>query len=358
MKRLSSFLLLLSELSLMPLAAAPLYTVTDLGSLGGNNSQAYGLNNNGQVVGYSYTSTSGSTPHAFLYSNGQMQDLGPGIAFGINDLGQVAGVSASNGHAFRYSNGVLQDLGTLGGAVSGARSINNNGQVVGDSKTTSLDDHAFLYSNGTMQDLGTLMGGTDSYANSINNRGQIAGDSNLVFSGSIFHAFLYSNGALQDLGTLGGRTSSASSINDRGQVVGEAATTTFNVNHAFLYSNGTMQDLGTLGGYNSTANSINNSGQVVGTADRVGPSHAFLYSNGVMMDLNDLIDPSLGIRLTEAYGINDSGQIAAESLEGQTRAFLLTPMPEPGTWALLGSGGLVIIGMLRRRHKGGGSGAC
>ncbi len=55
--------------------AAQEYSVTDLGTLGGTNgSYGEGINASGQVTGYSYTA--GNTAyHAFLYSNGAMQDL-------------------------------------------------------------------------------------------------------------------------------------------------------------------------------------------------------------------------------------------------------------------------------------------
>ena len=51
----------------------------------------------------------------------------------------------------------------------------------------------------------------------------------------------------------------------------------------------------------------------------------------------DLIDPSLGITLVDAKGINDKGQgVANESiLPGVDRAYLLTPVPDPRTIALL-----------------------
>ena len=52
---------------------------------------------------------------------------------------------------------------------------------------------------------------------------------------------------MADLGTLGGLESFAYRINDSGQVVGVADTSS-GVEHAFLYSNGTMNDLGMLPG--------------------------------------------------------------------------------------------------------------
>ncbi|BBL58575.1 hypothetical protein [Methylomonas koyamae] len=110
-------------------AQATTYSVTDLGTLGGGDSYARGINAIGQVVGDVYPAGNGAN-HAFLYSNGAMQDLGTlggtySYATGINASGQVTGYSA--GHAFLYSNGAMQDLGTLGGTYSYAAGINDSG---------------------------------------------------------------------------------------------------------------------------------------------------------------------------------------------------------------------------------------
>jgi probable HAF family extracellular repeat protein len=108
-----------------------------------------------------------------------------------------------------------------------------------------------------------------------------------------------------------------------------------------------MADLGTLGGDLSYAYGINSSGQVVGyayTADDTAP-HAFLYSNGSMTDLNSLIDSGSGWALRDAEAINDLGQIVGygASPSGLTHAFLLTPIPEPGTLSLVALGTLALL---------------
>ena len=116
-----------------------------------------------------------------------MQDIGTlpsenySNAYGINNSGQVIGNSSPDAnywHAFLYSGGVMQDLGTLGGNESSASGINDYGQVVGGSLITGNSaNHAFFYNGGVMTDLGTLPGGLGSFANDINDSGQVVGSS-------------------------------------------------------------------------------------------------------------------------------------------------------------------------------------
>lgn len=91
-------------------AATPLYHLTGLGTLAGGNafvsSYAGGINNDGQVVGYSRLIASQDYDHAFLYQNGSMQDLGTlgnaSYPYSINDSGQIAG-------GYHYSANKAQD---------------------------------------------------------------------------------------------------------------------------------------------------------------------------------------------------------------------------------------------------------
>jgi len=113
----------------------------DLGSLGGDTSQAYAINENGQVVGGSKLADN-TTYRAFLWDGG-MQDLGSlgwtlSIAYDINDGGQVVGAlqTGATSHAFVWADGQMQDLNSLIPAGSGwvlqeARAINNRGRIVG-----------------------------------------------------------------------------------------------------------------------------------------------------------------------------------------------------------------------------------
>ena len=82
-----------------------------------------------------------------------------------------------------------------------------------------------------------------------------------------------------------------------------------------------------------------------------GDEHAFLYNNGTMTDLNSLI-PS-GWILEVANAINDNGQIVGQGInsQGQSDAFLLTPVPEPGTLALLAIGAVSLLAYAWRRRR-------
>jgi len=148
-----------------------------------------------------------------------------------------------------------------------------------------------------------------------------------------YGAFLWSpvNG-LQSLGALpNDPDSSASGINDAGQVVGMSGASA--IPTAFLYSNGQMVSLGALpGGQTSGANAINDAGQVVGWSSTAsGPSDAFVDSNGVMTDLNSLVPAGSGLTLVDGIAINNSGQIAADAVDaaGDEHAVLLTPVASP-----------------------------
>ncbi len=204
--------------------------------------------------------------------------------------------------------------------------------------------------------LGTL-GGSFSEATGINNRGDVVGFSSIptqnegvLPAGYPSHPFLYRHGLMHDLGTLGGSSGEANAINDLGEIVGWSATASNAETHAFLYSNGKMTDLGTLGNSDepfngigpqpySSASAINNWGQIVGTSLSTNGEHAFLYSNGRMTDLNDLVPLTYVnglagfVMLTYARGINDWEQIVGEGLywdgvQTSTRAFLIEWRPE------------------------------
>jgi probable HAF family extracellular repeat protein len=167
--------------------------MTPVGTLGGTQSSAYGINNHGQIVGDSWVTNSGLSDTAFVYSNGTMQALGnlgnlTAIqGFAINDNGQITGYAGTGGSStavmrgFLLSGGTMTDLGNLGGLLTNVipLAINNRAQIVGNISGAANASHAFLYSGGTMNLLDNLIdpdsGWTLIHATGINNNGQIVG---------------------------------------------------------------------------------------------------------------------------------------------------------------------------------------
>jgi len=324
------------------------YNLIYLRTLGGNMSQPWSINKNGQVVGAAENAS--HEIHATLFDitgAGSNIDLGTlggeySCAWSINNEGQIIGeaqiTSGGDLHATIFDStggGNNFDLGTLGtGTWSQAISINDNEQIVGSAYNAEFGlgyRHATLFDktgSGNNIDLGTL-GGNFSHAYKINNTGQIVGLSTNVANNE--RATLFSGNNI-DMGTLGGDNSRAQSINDSGQIVGWAYVGWPGFTHATLFDSsggGNNIDLGTLGGNNSVANSINNSGKIVGYAETSdGSKVATLFDatgSGNNIDLNNLIDQSLGRPLREAYCINDNGLIVGQTYANQ--AFLLTPIP-------------------------------
>ncbi|MDE2508236.1 MAG: hypothetical protein KGM43_13560, partial [Planctomycetota bacterium] len=144
--------------------------ITTIGSLPGMQSSGNIAGNAaGQAVGIDFAGAGGANPHGYLFSNGQLTDLGANVTpTAINNNGAVTGVYApianAPPHAFLYQDGKLTDLGSLGGAQVVGAALNDHGQVVGNaqiptvpgSNSFNFQEHAFLYANGKMTDLGTL----------------------------------------------------------------------------------------------------------------------------------------------------------------------------------------------------------
>ncbi len=329
---------------------APKYQVTDIGTLGG---AIYGrdINESGEIVGkWQLVDASPWETRAFLYSDGQLTDLGSGDASGINDLGQVVGTRVNeygDERAYLYDHGQMT---LLYDDSSKAIEINNSGWAgVMWVSTSSPSTSCFLTNaSGERTDLSPYC----DRLMDINEAGDAVGsscsltvyDNQCGWQGTPPKmAFVYASGSTRVLTFAGDWSASrATSINNVGQVTGTAQISGgtylgddpweidyIAASHAFRYSNGTMLDLGTLGGTESSGNGINDSGTVVGAAEIAGSNEAraFVYDDATgLVDLNSLIGriDRAGTRLREATAINNAGMIVA--IGANERTYLLIPV--------------------------------
>ena len=323
--------------------------MTDIGALPPNNNSAAGsINARGWITGQSQSAEIDPVlgiPEfcAVLWKHGQMTDLGTldggteSLGIYVNDSGQVVGFSTINStpdplgffgeptHTFIWERGVMRDIGTLGGqdAFPGTScSEQPRNVVVGMSSLSSTPNPTtgqptmdyFLWKDGKMTDLGSLGGTMTGFTGCANHRGQVIGESTLP-GDSMLHAFLW-DGTMTDLGTLGGDNSEAIWINDAGEIAGSADLPGNQRHDAVLWKNGAIHDLGTVSGDPcSRGRGINARGQVVGgSSDCRNFLHAFLWERGgPMLDLNTVIASGSGFQLTNAFNINDRGEILAKA---------------------------------------------
>jgi len=336
-------------------AAQAKYGITDLGTLGGDNSVPIWITDRGDVIGYSETGKvdgfGNSIQHAFLWHKGVMQDLGTlggnnSFALGANDERQIVGYAdvagGATSHAVLWDENTITDLGTLGGpdGFSYAQLINNKHQIVGGSTTADGTFHGFLWDRGVMTDLGTL-GGPNSFGNGINDRGQIVGGATVNDAVDPILGFPPYYGTLWDHGEIvtltPGVPAAAFNINNKKQVVGRllvADAKEGGVAHAFLWQEGVLTDLGVpADDDNSEAMSLNNHGQIVGDSG-VGfiesyiQDRALLWENGVRTDLNTLVPAGSGYHLIVAFDVDAHGEIvvcAVQQSTGHIHAALLVP---------------------------------
>jgi probable HAF family extracellular repeat protein len=287
--------------------------MVDLGTLGGNDSQAEAVSADGSVV-VGYANNASNQGRAFRWTSAGMVDLGTlggnySFARAVSADGSVVVGEANNAsnenRAFRWTSAGMVDLGTLGGNDSYAYAVSADGTaVVGYGNNASNQYRAFRWTSAGMVDLGTL-GGNFSYARAVSANGAVVvGDTRNASNQG--RAFRWTSAGMVDLGTLGGNHSFARAVSADGSVVVGDAFNASNQERAFRWTSAEgMTDLGTLGGNYSYASGVSANGAVVMGESNLanGQTRAFLYSHRVMLDVQDWLGSVGGVHSTLSTGL-------------------------------------------------------
>ena len=254
------------------------------------------------------------------------QGAGSSVAYGLNDQGEVVGAFNTNVslRPFRaVRRQALQELALPPGSNGGiAFALNELGEAAGYASGSGGIRAVWWTQRGDVQVLQNI-GNQTARALDLNDRGDIAG----VSGDAVKTAVLWPRkGGIVSLGTLPGYThSEAVSVSDNGTLAGVATGPGQSIDRfrAVLWRPGTLaiQDLGTLpGGTDSRARDVNNRGEVVGTSNSSRGDRAFVWTAATgMRDLNELVSVP-GLVMTDALGINRRGDIVVMGHDAQTHA--------------------------------------
>jgi len=261
---------------------------------------------------------------------------------------------------------------TVGGLLQRQDAINDAGQIVLGGKTFNAQgqriEGQYLFNpDGTRINLGILPqddefpGERATRAYAINDVGEVVGTSQSGYPSSAF--FWTPENGIQKIESVGS-FSIAYDINNQGQVVGSAGTASSGI-RPFFYDirTGTSRYLWDLYsppdrlGFYSSAFGINEKQQIVGSSYNGSRyTTAFFYDQNQGQNLNAFISPTSNWFLTDAFDINEAGQIIGNgSFNGEERAFLLTPVssseavPEPST--ILGAFAIALLGWRVRMQQ-------
>lgn len=305
-------------------------SLQEIGSLGGIHTIVTGINDEGEVAGYSSTAGSGRL-HAFRWSKREgMRDLGAlfpdGVSYTgqsqpINDRGHVVGYATTPGgqtHAYLWTPAEgMRDLGGLPGNETGfsvAHLINNDDLVAGHGEGVTIANHAFAWTR--RHGMVEIPTPGFSVAVAMTQSGLIAGSARHP-TGNHVYAWTRSRG-VRDLGAAGFEESFfyGNPISSNGHMVVGLRSDGGNIERAGFWlgtPNSNLFALGTFGGPISFATGVNNKAHVIGQAD-VSVSqripYIWTFRDG-MLRLAPRVQAPPGLIVDYPLRIADSGLILA-----------------------------------------------
>ena len=358
-------------------------TFYDLGTLeGGWSSSASSVNFDGSLIAgtssfrifpWGVGSSSVNGQRAFLWKNSTgIESLAP-LEGGTESFSTAishdgSSVVGGNGTAFLWTrDGGMQNLGVLpGGTGSYATGVNSNGTVVSGMSFLSGGERAFVWTPaGGLQALTPpsslspihLQSWDYSRAYGLSANGAVS--VGMVYSSSDeFQAVRWTgSGDVQEINTP--RGGSAHAANFDGSVVVGASLSSNDVGVGFIWTeSGGLRDLGFLAGGNSSeAWSVSGDGSlVVGSSNSSEGFKAFIWdSENGMQDLNIYLAGKgvdlAGWTLRSAEDISLDGKtiVGYGTLNGETRAFAVSGIPETASFNLILLGGAVLMAVRQRK---------
>jgi uncharacterized membrane protein len=188
--------------------------------------------------------------------------------------------------------------------LTGPSGINDVGAIVGSVSSRDLSIHAFLLFNGKTT-LFRFPGSAFSTASSINNHGQIVGS--LGFSGARdVRGYVVRDGTFHLIVVPDSESNDAADINDKGDIVGDV-TMNDEVPRGYLLHNGTFHIFRFPGSAETHVAGINRDGIIIGnyrSAVVNSPIHGFMVKNGIFTTLD-----FPGAQFTFPSRINNEGEI-------------------------------------------------
>jgi probable HAF family extracellular repeat protein len=305
--------------------------LTEIGTLGGDSSRAFAVNDQGYVAGDAQTAS--GEWHAFVYRGGEITDVGPsGVrsrAVAVNASGTVVGNAFPSGDTihgvrpFEWKNGVITYLPLPDGSESGfVRDINDSGTAVGYSTTpcsvcaAGTVGSALRWDDGVLTDLGRL-GGQQGYATAINSEGRIAGG---VGPGG-------GGGWVEDGAVVTVLPTLVEAMSDAGHLISRARE------HIHLWHDGEDHLVYVGHRVSFTIHGVDGAGQVIVQVANCGiectrPEADIRLPDDRIFGLNDIIAPVTTWRLDAAMGISEDGLIAGygrETPDGPVHGVVLKP---------------------------------
>ncbi len=275
------------------------FTFTTIDVPGANNTEARGINREGQIVGF-YGRPEGSGAEGFLLDQGVFTTIDfPGavdtLLTDITGRGKVLGFYTAAGthrsalsrhpftimwplfprgdvtsHGFLLHHGVFMPFDVPGSMETVPLDFNGQREIVGGYVDTSSALHAFLLKDGTFSTI-DVPGAADTQASGINSGGQIVGTYD---DGTIAHGFLRQpNGTFTTIDVPGALHTLATSINGHGQIVGFYYSPKA---HGFLLDQGVFTTIDVPGAEVTFPWKIKGKRIVGGYQDFNGFTHGFL----------------------------------------------------------------------------------